>query len=235
MSNRHRRTRIYGANYDIGESYYKKQLNDLDNKTTCNRNINTSVGFDTLNDNKTSPKVSFMCSDSEYNDKALRLPRVNTKFSDFEDEDHKTFPKQLTEHKHFSDYENEFLNGTSKPKVTDVNVDNAVSRCRKDLAEDLNRSFLKYSFANESTPMDFEKKAVSSVSVRSKYVYDNVSIKEKAEDDYEASRRVNATKARLHDLEEEITSMTNKQNEREKRKQNLKKILSLSSNNENVE
>lgn len=32
MSSHHRRTRIYGANYDIGESYYKKQLNELDNK-----------------------------------------------------------------------------------------------------------------------------------------------------------------------------------------------------------
>lgn len=37
MSNRHRRTRIYGANYDIGESYYKKQLNDLDNKRSFSR------------------------------------------------------------------------------------------------------------------------------------------------------------------------------------------------------
>ncbi|XP_046808952.1 uncharacterized protein LOC124420391 isoform X1 [Lucilia cuprina] len=105
MSNRHRRTRIYGANYDIGESYYKKQLNDLDNKSISNRNINTAVGIDTLNDSKTSPKVSFLCSDLEYNDKALRLPRVNTKFSEDEDEDYKTFPKLLSEHKHFSDYD----------------------------------------------------------------------------------------------------------------------------------
>lgn len=73
------------------------------------------------------------------------------------------------------------------------------------------------------------------MSVRSKYVYDNVLVKGKAGEEGDASRRVNATKARLHDLEEEISTMTSKQNEREKRKQNLKKILSSSSNNENIE
>lgn len=36
---RPRRTRLYGASYDIGESYYKSALDNLDNKTKTLRYV----------------------------------------------------------------------------------------------------------------------------------------------------------------------------------------------------
>lgn len=54
-------------------------------------------------------------------------------------------------------------------------------------------------------------------------------------DSEDASSRANATKARLLDLDDEILSITNKQNERDKRNKNLKKMLSAVSNNNALE
>ncbi|KAM7357843.1 uncharacterized protein ACRADG_003025 isoform 4-T7 [Cochliomyia hominivorax] len=261
MSNRHRRTRIYGANYDIGESYYKKQLNELDNKAGSHRNIN---GFDTLNENKLIPKVSFLCSDSDFSDNHSRLSRcnINTDFEEdnpprlirrkinpssfegeddfettsrlmrrkiksnnFDDANDKTFEKALTDFKHFDDFEDQFTKSTSKLRASENKV------LRNESPDALIKSYRKYAIEKEESPISFSKKADVSVSVRAKYL----SGKERSEDNFEASQRINATKARLQDLEEEMSTIAKKQSEREKRNLNLKKVLSSTSNSELVE
>ena len=73
------------------------------------------------------------------------------------------------------------------------------------------------------------------ISLRSKVRGDSSISKGFKFDSEDASSRVNATKARLLDLDEEIMSITNKQNERDKRNKNLKKILSAVSNNDALE
>ncbi|KAM7357838.1 uncharacterized protein ACRADG_003025 isoform 2-T2 [Cochliomyia hominivorax] len=279
MSNRHRRTRIYGANYDIGESYYKKQLNELDNKAGSHRNIN---GFDTLNENKLIPKVSFLCSDSDFSDNHSRLSRcnINTDFEEgnyknfeklssdfklfddldnpprlirrkinpssfegeddfettsrlmrrkiksnnFDDANDKTFEKALTDFKHFDDFD-QFTKSTSKLRASENKV------LRNESPDALIKSYRKYAIEKEESPISFSKKADVSVSVRAKYL----SGKERSEDNFEASQRINATKARLQDLEEEMSTIAKKQSEREKRNLNLKKVLSSTSNSELVE
>lgn len=57
---------------------------------------------------------------------------------------------------------------------------------------------------------------------------------EQSKEELEASNRARATKARLLDLESEMVAINKKNNEREKRKENLRKLLTSSGSDVNL-
>ncbi|TMW52633.1 hypothetical protein DOY81_002287 [Sarcophaga bullata] len=262
MSNRHRRTRIYGANYDIGESYYKKQLNDLDNKRSYSRGHESSIDGDTLRETKLTPRVTFFSDDSNLNDNTsniLRKLNLNVddedhitqgrpsyKEDDFDTSDilrkinsHSFKDESLVKqrkstnivHKDY-DFDEEFPKWSLK-STKEVSVEN--DRNERGLGFNFNRISNKDSILKEKSPFDLGEKVSTHISLRSKIRGDSSISKGYKLDSEDASSRVNATKARLLDLDEEIMSITNKQNEREKRNKNLKKMLSAVSNNDALE
>ncbi|KAI9586831.1 hypothetical protein GQX74_002678 [Glossina fuscipes] len=173
-SNRHRRTRIYGINYDLGERYYKKQLEDLDNKSEYRKP--RDVHFDTelpTKDDITS-KVSLLPKD---------------------------------------DCGNCFSN-------------NKISGIFKDY--DINFVYRRKSFINQtrsSIANSVERKRITTRALISE---------EQSKEELEASNRARATKARLLDLESEMVAINKKNNEREKRKENLRKLLTSSGSDVNM-
>uniref|UniRef100_A0A0A1XKA6 DNA polymerase III polC-type n=1 Tax=Zeugodacus cucurbitae TaxID=28588 RepID=A0A0A1XKA6_ZEUCU len=69
-SYRPRRTRIYGANYDIGESSYKKLLESLDNKRGVGRSLDSHVPL--ARETSLPPKVTFLQDEDDFDREKYR-------------------------------------------------------------------------------------------------------------------------------------------------------------------
>uniref|UniRef100_A0A1B0AKI7 Uncharacterized protein n=1 Tax=Glossina palpalis gambiensis TaxID=67801 RepID=A0A1B0AKI7_9MUSC len=215
-SNRHRRTRIYGINYDLGERYYKKQLEDLDNKSEYRKP--RDVHFDTelpTKDDITS-KVSLLPKDDCGNCFS------NNKISGI-----------------FKDYDINFENDTSSllPKKTflDLNDDDTDAllaqmkqkrAMRKPIFEE--SVYRRKSFINQT------KSSIANSVERKRITTRALISEEQSKEELEASNRARATKARLLDLESEMVAINKKNNEREKRKENLRKLLTSSGSDVNM-
>ncbi|XP_037935943.1 uncharacterized protein LOC119669956 [Teleopsis dalmanni] len=206
---RPRRTRIYGANYDIGESYYKKQLDNLDNKKGTGRFSDTPFHLDmNTKEDRYSPKVSFLNENNE-DDLFKYTPKNDFKNKSYlvdDSDDEYTLPKIKS----------------IKPKLDSTFDDDF-------FGENIKTNFLKkHDFqAKERTPLanDFNNEIQSGfTSRRIKIRSENVLLDDK-DASFEAVSRAKASKARLADLESEMLSITEKQNEREKRKHGLRKLL----------
>ncbi|KAL9910209.1 uncharacterized protein ACN427_004999 isoform 1-T1 [Glossina fuscipes fuscipes] len=250
-SNRHRRTRIYGINYDLGERYYKKQLEDLDNKSEYRKP--RDVHFDTelpTKDDITS-KVSLLPKDDcgncfsnnkisgifkDYdinfeNDTSSLLPKKT--FLDLNDDDTDALLAQMKQKRAmrkpiFEESDDDIAPIFPKKKTVSL-------RCNDDDDDDdllLLKPSLKIKDRLSSTT---EKKSSIANSVERKRITTRALIsEEQSKEELEASNRARATKARLLDLESEMVAINKKNNEREKRKENLRKLLTSSGSDVNM-
>uniref|UniRef100_A0A1A9W7J6 Uncharacterized protein n=1 Tax=Glossina brevipalpis TaxID=37001 RepID=A0A1A9W7J6_9MUSC len=246
-SNRHRRTRIYGINYDLGERYYKKQLEDLDNKSEYRKP--RDVHFDTelpMKDEITS-KVTFLpkddCGNCFSNNKVSGLLKdydVNFEsdtsnllskktYLDFDDDDTDALLAQFKQKRAmrkpiFDDSDDDTAPIFPKKKTVSL-------RCNDD-DDDLLKPSLKI---KERLSSNTEKKSSIANSIeRKRFTTKALISDEQSKEELEASNRARATKARLLDLESEMVAINKKNNEREKRKENLRKLLTSSGSDMNL-
>ncbi|XP_017476642.1 PREDICTED: uncharacterized protein LOC108366689 [Rhagoletis zephyria] len=262
-SYRPRRTRIYGANYDIGESSYKKLLESIDNKRGVGRSIDSHVPL--TRETSLPPKVTFSQDEDDFDREKYRASlRAKLQLDDEGDDlfgaTLKKSKLRLAERNKFLEDEDEDILGSAyKPlKFKGIDESGVESSLKASLkyrasAEPFESSFksLKLNGADESAfgesiksralkaierpgrarsilnDLDDQQEASTFSSRRIKIRSENV-IMGDSSTTTETSSRMKATKARLADLDAEMSSINDKQSEREKRKHNLRKLLNES-------
>jgi len=233
-----RRTRVYESNYNAGEKYYKSALDNIDRKY---------YGKPLLSERGArgaSPKLSYLNIDS-YPEEPLQSSRRRAERAITEETFFDSRGSRIPRSSLGIGFGNDDINEDIHSKLTqlraskksshfsnDVDFEDAVDsvrRRRAELAEKINsfgdnnnevvkRSTLKVTTRRQeedvAEPLSLTKwSAVSSA----------------AEDTNSgASLRARATKARLEDLEDEMTERTAKQLAREKRSAQLKQFLAES-------
>lgn len=259
-SYRPRRTRIYGANYDIGESSYKKLLESLDNKRGVGRSLDSHVPL--VRETSLPPKVTFLQDEDDFDREKYRSSlRAKLQLGDEDSDAFGSTLKQsklrLAERSRYLDNEDEDIFGsTYKPlKFRGLDESNAVESSLKSSlkyrasAEPFESSLksLKLNGTDESgfgesikhrglkamersgkarsILNDLDDQEASSFSSRRIKIRSENVIMGDTSTTTEASSRMKATKARLADLESEMSSISEKQSERERRKHNLRKLL----------
>lgn len=221
-SYRPRRTRIYGANYDIGESYYKKQLEGIDNKYSSNSRFGSEgplARLSSLRDERPTPEVTFrhdVGGDDEDFFKPAPRKSILSKLRDNFDDD-----LGESTYRPFS--------GTAS-KLDALEDQKFGAETRSDIHSRV-RSLLN----KERSPFlnDLETQGAEEYSTarRLKVRSQNVLMESSNESSMaaeEASSRARATKARLANLESEMLNITEKQAERENRSKSLRKLLNES-------
>uniref|UniRef100_A0A1A9Z4J3 Uncharacterized protein n=1 Tax=Glossina pallidipes TaxID=7398 RepID=A0A1A9Z4J3_GLOPL len=249
-SNRHRRTRIYGINYDLGERYYKKQLEDLDNKSEYRKPRDVHFDTELPTKDEITSKVSFLPKDDcgncfsnnkisgifkDYdinfeNDTSSLLPKKT--FLDLNDDDTDALLAQMKQKRAMRKpifEESDDDTAPIFPKKKTVSL-----RCNDDDDDDL--LLLKPSLKiKDRLSSNTEKKSSIVNSVERQRITTRALISdEQSKEELEASNRARATKARLLDLESEMVAINKKNNEREKRKENLRKLLTSSGSDVNL-
>ncbi|XP_067612668.1 uncharacterized protein [Eurosta solidaginis] len=249
-SYRPRRTRIYGANYDIGESSYKKVLEDLDNKRGIGRNIDSHIPLG--RETSLPPKVTFLQDEDDFDREKYRASLRAKLQMDDEDTDvfGATLRKSKLRNKFLEEEDEDILGGAFKPsrfRGLDESAVESSSSLKSSLkyrasAEPFESAFksLKLNGADESGLGESMKhralkgrSSLDDVDNQDSTAFSSRRIKIRSENvimgdsstTTEASSRMKATKARLADLETEMSSIYDKQSEREKRKHNLRKLL----------
>ncbi|XP_055914567.1 uncharacterized protein LOC129947854 [Eupeodes corollae] len=215
MAGRPRRTRIYGANYNIGESYYKPTLDNLDRKHLGSLN-----------------------SDSE----SIGLSKPNRNIDDLL-KGNSIFQKGLhDEEPSIFDYTpKEPISRASLPIFDDEPEEDIRSSMRR--MGDIKRAKSPSCFLDDFTALK-ERNMSNSSEITSRFLKPKISYDfDDLTDDLSAAKadifkststatsassRANATKERLANIEFEMSERLDKQVQREKRSANLKKILSES-------
>jgi len=215
---RPRRTRLYGASYDIGESYYKHALDNLD------KNSRTISFSDTPIEHSNH---SFLKREGRGASTEIIFPQLasrNIYFDENKDDHHTAFHRAHTENpsnkissRKFPDLlqeESSFTNRASalERRKDDLHGRNELKLIAKSGADNIE----KKSFIND----EFVKKSVIQKTRNFGFEEDSA--------DTKASLRAKATRTRLANLESEMLQMSEKQSERDKRNLNLKKLLSKS-------
>ncbi|CAD7006098.1 uncharacterized protein LOC101450532 [Ceratitis capitata] len=262
-SYRPRRTRIYGANYDIGESSYKKLLESLDNKRGVGRSTDSHVSFG--RETSLPPKVTFSQDEDDFDREKYRASLRAKLQLDDEDTDVlgstlKQSKLRLAERSRLLDEDEDILGSAYKPlkfKGLDESSAAMETSLKSSLkfrasAEPFESSFKSLKLNGSDEPAfgeSIKQRALKAIdrSAGARSILDDLDdqeastfssrrIKIRSENvlmgdtstTTEASSRMKATKARLADLESEMSSISEKQSEREKRKHNLRKLLNES-------
>lgn len=220
-SYRPRRTRIYGANYNIGESYYKKQLDELDHKRGVGRLSTPTVATNHLADDFKLPEPLF------------RNDLAEDRFS--------SLPKRAMSYEPSSTaFDEEFGNSALAKRISAVKFGLAEDaefsaprhRANKkhldaiELDNDDSFSFLKPRDTKKRfEAYDVDKEASDGFVSRRLKIKTGILREEHSSEAEAASQRVRATRSRLADLESEMENISLKQNERKERSLNLKRLL----------
>ncbi|XP_055845537.1 uncharacterized protein LOC129911695 [Episyrphus balteatus] len=210
MAGRPRRTRIYGANYNIGESYYKSALDNLDKKQ-----------FGSLN--KESSPITLSKPSRNMDD----LLPSNSIFQKGIHDDEPLFdyiPKEPIRKSLpiFNDDESDEEIRSSMKRITDLKKSNQSFLDDFTAIKERNRNSLEISRFPKAKPiLDFDDMTSDLATATSDIFKSTASATS-------ASSRANATKERLANIEFEMSERMDKQVQREKRSTNLKKFLSES-------
>lgn len=219
MAGRPRRTRIYGANYDIGQSYYKSALDNLDKKQHGSLNRESSP-FGLAKPNR------------NIDDLLQASPILKKPVYDVEEPLFDYVPKEpLLSRKSMP---------PSLPMFDDDEPEEEIRNSMRRLAKLKQRS--PSPFLDDFTAIKEKKKSALELGrfSRSRAILDlddfsssMGSAKASAKSEVfkstttttSASLRANATKERLANIEYEMSERHDKQAEREKRSANLKKFM----------
>lgn len=254
-SYRPRRTRIYGANYDIGESSYKKLLESLDNKRGISRS--TDIHVPLARETSLPPKVTFSQDEDDFDREKYRASLRAKLHLDDDDADvfgstlKQSKQRLLARNRFLEDEDEDILGSTYKPlKFKGLDESAVESSLKSSLkfrasAEPFESSFKSLKLNGSDEPAfgeSIKHKALKARSIlndtddQEASTFSSRRIKIRSENvimgdtstTTEASSRMKATKARLADLDAEMSSINQKQSEREKRKHNLRKLLNES-------
>lgn len=212
MAGRPRRTRIYGANYDIGESYYKKALDNLDKKQFGSFNKESSP----LGLAKPSRNIDDLLQSSSI----LKKPAYDVEEPLFD-----YIPKEPS------------ISRKSLPIFDDEEPEEEIRSSVRSRLSKL-RQTSPTTFLDDFTAI--KERAKNSLEIsrlpRSKPILDlddfstdfgssKTEVFKSSTTTTSASLRANATKERLANMEFEMSERLDKQAEREKRSANLKKFM----------
>jgi len=231
-----RRTRVYDCNYNAGQSYYKPALDNLDRKL---------YGRPLTSDRFDSPKPASLFSPTRetsipFNDEPLssarkRAERVITEDSFFDSRGGRIPKSSIGEA--IREFDDEFKSTISKIRANkakatnfaaDVDFEDTVDLLkRRNRAVDLDAGFDEGSTGRAASSI---KKSTFKLTSRREEEAEPIAVTKwsalsSVTEDSGASLRAKATKARLDDLESEMTERTEKQLAREKRSQALKKFI----------
>ncbi|XP_037905714.1 uncharacterized protein LOC119648195 [Hermetia illucens] len=266
-----RRTRVYDANYNIGQSYYKPALDDLDRKyygRSAETNSTPRVNFDLdtkidddlkaarsraakaiaeeavfdsrgIRSRKGAPLSSAFEDDDEDLGVRQSLTRIRAAkkqiaqtISDFEAEDDFASMRKRggeTARKYLElDGEDDFRSKPRSRRLLDMDGEEDTGRSKfrprrlldMDGEEDTGSRLKSRALKGISRLDDDSSTSAISSSFKRVAISDTVESSNSA-----ASMRAQATKARLADIESEMSERSEKMLEREKRAANLKKFL----------
>lgn len=231
-----RRTRVYDCNYNAGQSYYKPTLDNLDRKL---------YGRPLASDRFDSPKPASLFSPTRetstpFNDEPLssarkRAERIITEDSFFDSRGARVPKSSIGEA--IREFDDEFKSTLTKIRANKAKATNFAADVDFDDTVDL----LKRRNHRADHDSAFEENSSRAASSIKKSTFKLTSRREEeaseptavtkwsslssATEDSGASLRARATKARLEDLESEMTERSEKQIAREKRSQALKKFI----------
>lgn len=234
-----RRTRVYDANYNIGQSYYKPALDNLDRKYYGKPETSTfdfpssrpRTAFnldDRFDEDLTSARQrasKAIQEESLFDSRGARASRgapISSVFDDDIDEDVKNSLSRIRASKSkiqavindFADADDSFTTVKRRSKL------GAASSLLDDADEDFGSSIRSRRLKSRVEEVD---EPVSATSVSS---FKRLAITDSSESSSSAAAmRAQATKARLADIETDMFERSEKLAEREKRAANLKKIL----------
>ncbi|XP_023289379.1 uncharacterized protein LOC105698962 [Orussus abietinus] len=242
------RTRVYGCNYDKGESYYKPMVDHLDRKYSGRPLF--SEPRNSLADEIAARRTDFGTRDlagsrsgSYGRDLDLEIdprPRTQPPTDPFLDDEETVFDSrgQRTRRKFADDFASEVASTTRrfKAKVAAIGFDEDLENNRRPRFE-IDDKFLDSFGAKAKTALE---EADSAFKRRSKFLGEDDGAEEKpslsrwtklVDEDLTgaAANRAKQTKARLNDLETEMEEMAERQAKRERRAAALRALV-----NENV-
>ncbi|XP_035734626.1 uncharacterized protein LOC118447162 isoform X1 [Vespa mandarinia] len=243
------RTRVYGCNYDKGESYYKPMVDHLDRKY-CARPLFSEPRSSVADEIAArrgdigSRDLSGLRNDSFGRDLDLDLdprtrasqvlaPLTSTEYNPLllpGDEEETLYDSrgQRTQRKFADDFANEVASTTRrfKAKVAAMELDQEMDAALNKKIEETDSTFSKKrSKLLASIGDEIEKQPSSSLTKWSKLINDN---EEDSMLSGAAATRARQTKARLDDLETEMEELAERQAKRERRAAALRALVNES-------
>ncbi|GAB0088566.1 ATP-dependent RNA helicase dbp4 isoform X1 [Sergentomyia squamirostris] len=231
MAGRPRRTRLYDCNYNIGESYYRPTIDQLDRKmygkpaASAERTVRPRINVDDFFDEdlksarRRAEKV--IAEDGIFDGKDIKLGKpMPTPNDDFDEEVQSTLNRIRA----------------SKKLMTSVDDDleDSLKTMKRRARIDLGEKLLNTAGDDEVVGGTIRRRAlkmVSRASADDSYDAGNLTKWTALTDDSShsaAQQRAKATKARLADIESEMVDRSERQAARERRVLNMRKVLAES-------